>query len=91
MKLIYNSHLNPSPYRTADHVKFHIQKRSDVSGVAMCGGIFPHDRYSVFSFEFVNRLDDINQCKCCFAEYERDHLAAINHALENCLTRSAGH
>lgn len=82
MKITYNLHLNPAPYRTADHVKFHIQKRSDVAGVALCGGIFPASSCSVFSYEFVSRLDEINHCKCCMAEQERDHLLAINFALE---------
>lgn len=83
METRYNAHLNPAPYRTAHHVKFHIQKRSDVSGVAYCGGIYPSSSYSVFSYEFVARLDEINHCQCCMAEYKRDHLAAINFALES--------
>lgn len=69
----YNSHLNPAPYPRAPHVKFHIQKRSETSGVAMCGGIYPDDRYNVFSLEFVNRLDSVNQCKCCMAEIDRHY------------------
>lgn len=71
MKITYNEHLNPRPYRMAPHVKFHIQKRSDVDGVALCGGIYPADRYAVFSVEFVNRFNAENQCKCCFKELER--------------------
>lgn len=66
----YNQHLNPRPYPRASHVKFHIQNSNDVDGVAMCGGIFPVDRYSVFSYQFVNRLDSVNQCVCCMKEYE---------------------
>lgn len=74
MKIIYNEHLNPRPYLTAPHVKFHIQNPNDFEGVAMCGGIYPPERYSVFSFSFVLRLDKKNQCLCCLAEYERQLL-----------------
>lgn len=64
----YNSHLNPRPYPRAPHVKFHIQKPFEAHGVAMCGGIFPHDRFAVFSSEFVQRMDQVNQCLCCMKE-----------------------
>jgi hypothetical protein len=73
MKIIYNEHLNPRPYPRAPYVKFHIQKQSDVDGVALCGGIYPADRYAVFSAEFVSRFDAENQCQCCLKELE--HLA----------------
>lgn len=69
---MYNEHLNPRPYRRAPHVKFHIQNPNDVEGVAMCGGIYPPERYAVFSVSFVNRMDEVNQCKCCMAELYRE-------------------
>jgi len=70
MKIIYNEHLNPRPYLTAPHVKFHIQNPRDLTGVAMCGGIYPPERYSVFSPSFVQRMDEKNQCQCFLAEYQ---------------------
>ena len=46
---MYNEHLNPRPYMTAPHVKFHIQNVNDVTGVAICGGIYSPDLFNVFS------------------------------------------
>lgn len=75
---MFDSHKNPRPYSYAPHVKFHIQNSNDVDGVALCGGIFPPERYSVFSYDFVSRLDQKNQCLCCLAEYER-HEGVLSH------------
>jgi hypothetical protein len=81
MKIIFNEHLNPRPYRMAPHVKFHIQKRSDIDGVALCGGIYPADRYAVFSAEFVSSFDTENQCQCCMKEHH-DSLTRVASALD---------
>jgi len=67
---MFDSHKNPRPYSYAPHVKFHIQNTKDVEGVAMCGVIYPPERYAVFSPAFVQRMDEKNQCQCCLAEYE---------------------
>lgn len=67
----HSMHLNPRPYLTAPHVKFHIQRSTDVEGVAMCGGIFAKERYSVFSPSFVYRMDEKNQCLSCVQEFEQ--------------------
>jgi len=83
MKIIYNEHLNPRPYRMASHVKFHIQKESDVDGVAMCGGIYPPERYMVFSSSFVHSFDESNQCQCCIKEFERLAQSADGLQLSN--------
>ena len=64
----YNEHLNPRPYIIARHVKFHIQRSTDVEGVAMCGGIYDPQRYMVFSSSFVRRMNAENQCLCCLKE-----------------------
>ncbi|MEQ1741919.1 MAG: hypothetical protein ABL869_05390 [Candidatus Nitrotoga sp.] len=68
---MFDLHKNPRPYTYAPHVKFHIQNVNDVSGVAICGGIYRPERFSVFSAAFVFRFDKKNQCACCVAEYER--------------------
>lgn len=80
MKFTYNEHLNPRPYLTAPHVKFHIQNNNDVEGVAICGGIYEPECYMVFSLSFVLRLDKQNQCLCCLAEHERQVLKDLSYA-----------
>lgn len=72
MSNFYNLHLNPRPYPRAPHVKFHIQNENDVEGVAMCGGIYPPERYAVFGASFVSSFDEKNQCLCCMKE-QFDH------------------
>lgn len=79
----YNEHLNPRPYLINPVVKFHIQKVNDVQGVAMCGGIYSPDRFSVFSANFVMRFDEKNQCKCCVAELYRETEAEKFDRIEN--------
>lgn len=76
---MFNEHLNLRPYRTAQHVKFHIQNDKDVPGVALCGGIYLPQRYCVFSSAFVLRFDSLNRCSCCVVEYERQ----LNRQTEN--------
>ncbi|MEQ1742415.1 MAG: hypothetical protein ABL869_07970 [Candidatus Nitrotoga sp.] len=81
MKIIYNEHLNLRPYLTAPHVKFHIQNNNDVDGVSMCGGIYPVDRYMVFSSQFVLSFNEINQCACCIKEFEQLAQSAASQSL----------
>lgn len=81
MKIIYNEHLNPRSYPMAHHVKFHVQNPNDIEGVAMCGGIFPIDRYAVFSADFVNSFDPENQCQCCIKEFEQLAQSAAGQSL----------
>jgi len=80
---MFDLHKKPRPYSYAPHVKFHIQNFNDVDGVAMCGGIFPAERYAVFSASFVLRFDEKNQCKCCVAELYRESEAEKFDRLEN--------
>ena len=68
---MFNEHLNPRPYRTAQHIKFHIQNVNDVAGVALCGGIYSVDLFNVFSAPFVLGFYKINQCAFCISEHHR--------------------
>lgn len=77
---MFDLHKNPRPYSYAPHVKFHIQNSNDVDGVAMCGGIFPVERYAVFSASFVYSMDERNQCQCCVAELHRNASAEVARA-----------